>query len=68
MQEYVIIEQDHAEIQVCRRKDHWQSYYYYLGEEIIFESIGVTVSVEDIYYQVETADVLEYLQSKSQIP
>lgn len=68
LQEYVIIEQDHAEIQVCRRKDHWQSYYYYLGEEIIFESIGVTVSVEDIYYQVETADVLEYLQSKSQTP
>ncbi len=66
LKEYVLIEQDKAEIQVCRRKDHWQPYYYYLGEEITFESIGVTVSVEDIYYQVDTEDVREYLQSKTQ--
>lgn len=66
LKEYVLIEQDKAEIQVCRRKDHWQPYYYYLGEEITFESIGVTVSVEDIYYQVDTEDVQEYLQNKTQ--
>lgn len=66
LKEYVLIEQDKAEIQVCRRKEHWQSRYYYLGDEITFESIGVTISVEDIYYQVDNADVLEYLQSKSQ--
>lgn len=66
LKEYVLIEQDKAEIQVCRKKDHWQPYYYYLGEEITFESIGVTISVEDIYYQVDAKDVLEYLQSKSQ--
>jgi Uma2 family endonuclease len=64
LKEYVLIEQDKAEVQVCRKKDHWYSCYYYLGEEITFESIGVTVSVEDIYYQVEIADVLTYLQEK----
>lgn len=66
LKEYVLIEQDKAEIQVCRKKDHWQPYYYYLGEDVTFESIGVTVSVEDIYYQVETEDILVYLQSKNQ--
>lgn len=66
LKEYVLIEQDKAEIHVCRRKEHWQSRYYYLGDEISFESIGVTIRVEDIYYQVDNADVLEYLQSKNQ--
>ena len=68
LKEYVLIEQDKAEIQVCPKKDHWQPYYYYLGEEITFESIGVTISVEDIYYQVDIENVREYLQSKTQNP
>lgn len=65
LQEYVLIEQDRGEIQVFSKKDHWQSFYYYLGDDITFSSLGVTVRVEDIYYQVNNEDVLDFLREKS---
>ena len=65
LEEYVLIEQDKGEIQVFRKKDQWQSFYYYLGDDITFASLGVTVPVEDIYYQVNNEDVLEFLRDKS---
>ena len=64
LQEYVLIEQDKGEIQVFSRANHWQSSYYYLGDQIVFESLGITVSVDEIYAQVENEDVLAYLQQK----
>jgi Uma2 family endonuclease len=67
LEEYVLIEQTIGEIQVFRKKDHWQSYYYYLGDAITFYSLDITVLVEDIYYQVNNNDVLAFLQEKSQI-
>lgn len=66
LEEYVLIEQTIAEIEVFRKKEHWQSSYYYLGDAITFESLGVTVLVEDIYYQVNNDDVLTFLQEKNQ--
>ena len=42
LEEYVLIEQDKGEIQVFSKKDQWQSFYYYLGDEITFSSLGVT--------------------------
>ena len=66
LEEYVLIEQTIAEIEVFRKKDHWQSSYYYLGDAITFESLGITVLVEDIYYQVNNDDVLAFLQEKNQ--
>ncbi|MFU8788193.1 MAG: Uma2 family endonuclease [Methylobacter sp.] len=68
LEEYVLIEQTIGEIEVFRKKDHWQSSYYYLGDAIRFESLGVTVLVEDIYYQVNNDDVLAFLQEKAQPP
>ncbi|SJM91683.1 conserved hypothetical protein [Crenothrix polyspora] len=65
LEEYVLIEQDKGEIVVFIRQNHWQSAYYYLGDVITFASLGVTVRVEDIYYQVDNEDVLEFLQGKS---
>jgi Uma2 family endonuclease len=65
LEEYVLIEQDKGEIQVFSKKDLWQSFYYYLGDEITFSSLGVTVLVEDIYYQVNNEDVLDFLREKS---
>jgi Uma2 family endonuclease len=64
LEEYVLIEQDKGEIVVFNRQNHWQSSYYYLGDDITFASLGVTVQVEDIYYQVGNDDVLEFLQRK----
>jgi Uma2 family endonuclease len=66
LEEYVLIDQTIAEIEIFRKREHWQSFYYYLGDEITFESLGVTVLVEDIYYQVNNDDVLAFLQEKNQ--
>ncbi len=66
LEEYVLIEQDKGEIEVFSRKDVWQPCFYYLGDDIVFHSLNVTVRVEDIYYQVDNEDVLAFLQSQSQ--
>lgn len=62
LEEYVLIEQDRGEIVVFRRRDGWQSSYYYLGDQIHFYSVDVAVPVAEIYYQVDNDDVLAYLQ------
>lgn len=62
LQEYVLVEQDGAEIEVFTRQSGWQAAYYYLGDAITFESIDAAIAVEDIYYQVDNEDVLAYLQ------
>lgn len=61
LQEYVLIEQDVAEVEVQRRSNDWQSEYYYLGQDIHFESVDATVSVEAIYQRVDNKDVEAFL-------
>lgn len=61
LEEYVLIEQDKGEIQVFCKNQHWQSSYYYLGDQITFQSLGVTVPVAAIYDQVDNEDVLAFL-------
>ncbi len=39
LQEYVLIEQDKAEIEVLRKSQGWQPSYYFLGDTITFESV-----------------------------
>lgn len=63
LQEYVVIEQDIADIEVCRRNNHWQSEHYFLGDEVWFESIDLRLPVATLYERVENADVLAYLQA-----
>lgn len=62
LQEYVLIDQDFVEIQVCRRSANWFPALYFLGDEVTFESIGLTLSVADIYQRVENEEMQEYLQ------
>ncbi|NOQ15400.1 MAG: Uma2 family endonuclease [Methyloprofundus sp.] len=64
LKEYVLIEQDYADITVYRKSDDWRTTHYFLGEDIHFESIQVSLSVEEIYYRVENEDMLEFLESK----
>ncbi len=66
LQEYVLIEQDKGEIQLFSRAHNWQSAYYYLGDQINFASLGVSVAVDEIYDRVNNEDVLSYLQQKQQ--
>ncbi|WMP16533.1 Uma2 family endonuclease [Thiothrix lacustris] len=55
--EYVLIEQDIAEVVVQRRSEAWRSTYYYPGSTVTLESIGLTVPVEAIYERVDNADM-----------
>ncbi len=65
LQEYVIIEQDVVDIEVFRRSNHWRNNHYFLGDEIVFESIDLTLSVEEIYHRVQNEDMTEFLNSKT---
>ena len=64
LEEYVLIEQDICEIQVFKKSEDWRSSFYYLGDDICFSSINVTVSVEDIYYQIENEEISEFMTQK----
>lgn len=64
LQEYVLIEQDFVDIEVIRRKDDWGSKHYFLGDEVTFESIDLTIAVEEIYHRVNNEDVTTFLKNK----
>lgn len=55
--EYVLIEQDIAEVVVQRRSEAWRSSYYYPGSSVTLESIGLTLAVEAIYECVDNQDM-----------
>jgi len=65
VQEYVLIEQDFVDLQVLRRSESWLPRHYFLGDEVIFESINLTLSVEEIYSRVLNEDMLEFLKATS---
>jgi len=62
LKEYVLIEQESCEVVVFEKEKSWQSSYYFLGDEIVFKSIEITLSVEDIYYQIENEDMLSFME------
>ncbi|MFK5985252.1 MAG: Uma2 family endonuclease [Pseudomonadota bacterium] len=66
LKEYVLIEQDKCEIVVFERDKGWQSSYYFLGDRILFKSIGLSLSVEDIYYQIRSEELTAYYKDKEQ--
>ncbi|RYY80662.1 MAG: Uma2 family endonuclease [Moraxellaceae bacterium] len=68
LKEYVLIEQDFVEVEFWYRSldQHWQQAVYYLGDNLTFESIGLTVAVEDIYQRVKNEDMLAWLEKKLQ--
>ncbi|KJV06222.1 Uma2 family endonuclease [Methylocucumis oryzae] len=61
LKEYVLVEQETVCIQVLRKSKHWQPEYFYLGDVVTFESIGLTLSVEEIYDRVDNQDMREWL-------
>lgn len=63
LKEYVLIEQDFVAVQVLRKQNHWQSEYFYLGDQVTFDSINLTLSVEDIYARVKNDDMQEFMQN-----
>lgn len=66
LKEYVLIEQDFVDIQVFRKSENWLVKHYFLGDDITFESIGLTLSVADIYHRVQNEDMVEFLNNKAE--
>lgn len=62
LEEYVVIEQDFVDVKAFRKSDSWRVTHYYLDEEILFESIGLTLSVSEIYRRVQNEDMLKFVQ------
>jgi Uma2 family endonuclease len=65
LQEYVLIEADIVSVQVLRRSKNWMPEYFFLGDEATFESIGLTLPVEDIYDRVDNTDMNEFRETKA---
>jgi len=63
LQEYVLIEQDFVDVEVCRRSAQWQSQHYLLGDEVWFESIYFRLPIEEIYRWVDNEAMQDFLQS-----
>ena len=66
LQEYILIEQDFVDVEIIRRETGWLSEHYFLGDELTLSSIGLTLTVEDIYERVQNNDVKEWLESQRQ--
>ncbi len=66
LQEYVLIEQDHVEVEVMRRSQNWFPEHYFLGDEVVLESVGLTVGVAELYHRVDNEDMRDFLQQQQQ--
>lgn len=53
LQEYVMIEQNKALVEVVSRLNGWQAHYYGLGESFMLQSVGLRLSVADVYESVK---------------
>jgi len=65
LEEYVLIEQDICEIQVFKKSEDWRCSFYFLSDVINFSSINVSISVEDIYYQIDNEEVVAFMEQKT---
>jgi Uma2 family endonuclease len=63
LEEYVLIEQDHVEIEISRKSEDWRSNYYFLGDDVTFESIDLTLPVLEIYQRVENDEMRDFLKT-----
>ncbi len=66
LQEYMLIEQDFVDVEICRRERHWQSEHYYLGDEVYFAAIDLLLPVEAIYARVVNDDMQEFLAHRNE--
>lgn len=61
LQEYLLIEQDIVDVELVRRRNGWRSEHFFMGDQFTLESVGLTLSVAEIYDRVKNADVTEWL-------
>lgn len=63
LQEYVMVEQKFAKVEVFQRDNHWAPKRYSAGDSVVFSSIALTVPIAAIYERVETPDLLAWQES-----
>ena len=61
LSEYVLIEQDFVDVEICRRVNHWQSEHYFLDDEVYFAAIDLRIPVATLYVRVINEDMREFL-------
>lgn len=65
LQEYVLVDQSSAKIEIQRRRTNWAIEKYFLGDSITFDSIKLTLTIEEIYDRVVNEEVTEWLAQKA---
>ncbi|MDO8939976.1 MAG: Uma2 family endonuclease [Methylicorpusculum sp.] len=65
LKELVFIEQDFVDVEVCRKSQGWISNHFFMGDEVPFESVGLTLAVEEIYARVDNEDVRTFLEERA---
>lgn len=66
LQEYVLIEQDFVDIEVCRRSNHWQSEHFFLGDEVYLAAVDLRIPVETLYARVDNEDMRVFFAAPTQ--
>lgn len=61
LQEYVLVEQEIVRVTVLRKMNGWKPEEYSFGDSITFESIAMTLPVEEIYDRVDNQEMREWL-------
>ena len=64
LQEYVLIEQDIVDVDICRRSESWVSEHYFMGDEVTFAAIDLTLTVNEVYERVVNEDVSTFLRGE----
>jgi len=64
LKEYVLIEQDVVSVEVLRKSNDWRTEYYSLGDMVLFESIGLTLTALEIYDRVDNREINEFRQEQ----
>ena len=64
MEEYVLIEQDFVQIELCRKSENWMPGFYFIGDDVTFASVGLTLPVADIYQRVENDDMRAFYAAR----
>ena len=63
LEEYVLIEQDRVEIEISRRSTNWQPVFYFIDDDITFESIELTLPVLELYQRVENDEIHAFMKT-----
>jgi len=66
LQEYVLVEQEVVRVTVLRKKNAWKAEEYSFGDTIAFDSIGLTLAIEEVYDRVDNQEMQDYLKNLAQ--